>query len=464
MIRLEGLRHVAADGSLLLDDINLRIAPGERIGIAGASGSGKTTLGYHLCGIHDKALADPSQGRVLLDGRDCALEDCRGFAGVVLQNPEPQLFGETVEEEVGLGLENLGWTPREIKAVVDRTLDTMGLVELRQARTHTLSLGLKQRLSIAAMLAMCPKVLFLDEPTNYLDRPTADSLFAMLPGLGREITTIVVEHDLERLAAWATRIIVMDSGRIAYDGLPEPAARMLSCSLDGLRRTQAAYLTAAPLISARNLVYGHAKGQPVLNGVSLEAHPGEIVALRGANGSGKSTLLHLLKGLLKPWAGTVAIKGGASPMEAVGLVFQNPDEQIFAHSVEAECAYVLRNRKVPDAERSTRTMAALRDLGLEDKAARLPLTLSYGEKRRLALASVLVGDPAILCLDEPTVALDPAGLHELARLFFHLADEGKSIIFATHDLRFAEAVATRYIDLDFSRIVADVHNSPHGEQ
>lgn len=457
MIRLENLRHTAFDGSAILQGISLSIARGERVGIVGASGSGKSTLGYHLCGIHHRALPGTSSGRVLLGGRDCTEEGCPGFAGVVMQNPEPQLFGETVEEEIGLGLENLGRSAGEVQEVVRRMLDLLGLNPWRAARTASLSLGLKQRLSIAAMLAMEPRVLLLDEPTNYLDQPAADGLFRLLGQLGAMagVTVLLVEHDLDRLASWATRIIALDQGRVLADGPPAAVLPGLRQPLVRQRPVRRVVEGEAPLLVASRLVYGYERGRPVLDNVSLVVRPGEIVALQGVNGSGKSTLLQVLKGLIRPQSGTVVLGNGAAPMDGVGLVLQNPDEQIFAHSVLEECAYLLRNREVPAPERDATALRTLGLLGLEGLAGRLPLTLSYGEKRRLALASTLVGEPDILCLDEPTVALDEVNLRVLAELFRGLAEQGRAIVFATHDHRFASAVATRRVLLEAGRIEAD---------
>ena len=455
MIRLENLRHVASDGIPLLNGITLSIGRGERTGLIGPSGSGKTTLGYHLCGIHDRVLTGRSEGRIRLAGQEPGSGRRHGFAGLVMQNPEPQLFGQTVEEEIGLGLENLGRTPREVRAAVDRLLDLMDLAPLRKARIDSLSLGLKQRLSIAAMLAMKPRVLFLDEPTNFLDQPSADRLFALLRRLEPDVTVIIAEHDLERLAAWATRIIALERGGITADGPPGSVLAGRRHPLETVPRVPRAEPLGEPLLTATNLVYAHGK-TTVLDGVSLAVHPGEIVAVTGVNGSGKTTLLHLLKGLLKPRSGEAWMADGLPLMESVGLVFQNPDEQIFAATVAEECGYLLRNRRVPETERVSRTLAALRGMGLENKAERLPLTLSYGEKRRLALASILVGDPRVLCLDEPTAALDDAGLRGLIRIFSRLAGEGRGIVFATHDHRFARAAATRRIVLHAGRLIANL--------
>ena len=202
----------------------------------------------------------------------------------------------------------------------------------------------------------------------------------------------------------------------------------------------------------------------MLAGVDLAVRPGESVALLGGNGAGKSTLLRLIKGLAKPHAGRVRLGPGLSAARDVGLMFQNPEEQIFAHTVEAECGYWLANLGLPGEERTARCAPLLDALGLGGMEARAPLTLSFGEKRRLCLAAILVAEPAILCLDEPTTGLDDANMAAMAARVRALASAGKAVVFATHEEAFATMAATRRVTLEGGRIVADVSNVPAAPQ
>lgn len=438
MIQADHLGYLAPGGATLLRGITLAVAPGERLGIVGPSGAGKTTLGYHLCGLHALALTGRSTGGLRIDGRDAILGGLRGFAGMVLQNPETQIFCTKVEDEVALGLPPGSGEP-ELAALLART----GLLGCRRSDPATLSLGWKQRLSIAGMLAMAPKALLLDEPTNFLDPAAADTLFDLL-GTLRDTAVMVVDHDEHRLRGWADRIIRVEAGQVAADvpaaAYPE-AAPMLP--------RQPEVEPGEPLLLLEEVHHAYRKNQPVLTGLSLEARAGELIALLGANGSGKTTLLRLAKGLLQPTAGRVRTASGRPLMKEVGLVFQNPDDGLFAATVEAECAFLPANLRL-DQPRA-RARAVLERLGLAGMAARAPFTLSYGEKRRVNLAAVLSGGARILCLDEPTVGLDRPNLERLADLLRAHAEAGGCALFATHDAGFAAAVATRTVRLDPDR-------------
>lgn len=434
MIAAKALNHHARDSQArLLKDVDLHIQAGERIGIVGPSGSGKTTLALHLGGLHAIALEGRSTGSLSLGGEECIQAGRRGFAGFVLQNPENQFFCDRVEDEVAFG----GGSPERIDGLLERT----GLAAFREADPATLSLGWKQRLSIAGMLAREPSVLILDEPTNYLDAPSADELFACLEAGGARIT-LLVDHGEARLRRWATRLLRVEAGRLVEDGPPEAVAWPAP-----LPELPALPAPGEPLLLCEGLSFAHGQDAPLFTDFELTLRAGEIVALQGPNGSGKSTLLRLAKGLLRPTRGRIRVASGRPLMGEVGLVFQNPDEQLFALTVAEECAFLPRNQGHSQAEARRMARETLARMGLGPLAGRLPFSLSYGEKRRLTLASVLVGRPPVLCLDEPTAALDRPNLAILAELLHAHAAGGGAVLFATHDQAFARAVAGRTIQL-----------------
>ena len=459
LIRTEklGFRAAGTDGPLL-EDISLHIQPGERVGIIGPSGSGKTTLGLHLTGLHRVALLGQTSGRLWLNGRDCTQNGCEGFAGVVLQNPEIQLFGETVGEEVSLRLQQrTGDFDRERE--LDRCLKLFNLGAVRDQAVTTLSLGWKQRLSVASMLALDPKVLLLDEPTSYLDEATADLLFDVLEAQTEHtgLTVLLIEHDLPRLVPWASRLVAMRQGRIVFDGSPAsysppPGLFMEPADAIGTGRSGCG---GERVLSIERVSFGYNGRRTALDNVSLSVAAGEIVAVVGPNGSGKSTLLNLVKGLLEPDAGRIICASPAPRMDAVGLVFQNPDSQLFAHSVFEECSFLPRNQNLPTQEVSSRTRRALAQVGLPSQAERVPFSLSYGEKRRLTLASTLSGRSTLLCLDEPTVGLDGDCLSQVAKVLRQISAEGGAVLLATHDSDFVKAVATRVVTLRAGHVVDD---------
>jgi energy-coupling factor transport system ATP-binding protein len=331
----------------------------------------------------------------------------------------------------------------------------MGLQDVADRNTADLSLGLQQRVSVASMLAIEPSVLVLDEPTNFLDPPAAENLFRLLTDLSRTrgMSIIVIEHDLERLRAWADLAVVLERGRVARMGAPGEVLSANQAPTTGTSRNPAADTAPQPepdtpaTLTIDGLSFAYDTRFPLLHNLSLTVRRGEIVALIGENGTGKSTLLKLIKGLLKPGKGTVHVPGNRPNIDTVGLVFQNPDDQIFAHSVTEECAYVLRNRGHARKACAEPVHDALQTVGLAEADQRDPSSLSFGEKRRLTVASVLVDHPAILCLDEPTVALDDNNLNRLAGSLTQTAEQGAAILFATHDLAFAQRVAHRIVEL-----------------
>ena len=457
MIALEDVSFTPAGASQpILRHVSLAIDRGERVGIVGPSGSGKSTLGYHLCGAHRLALAGVTTGRIILDGRDCLDGAPTGFAGLVGQNPEAQLFCRTVMEVVVLGPSMRGDDENAARARMHSLLERHGLLGRAESLVTNLSLGQKQLTATLAMLAIGPKVLLLDEPTSYLDTATANRLFTHLDTLSREAGWIVliIEHDLERLAGFADRFLSVVAGEIVKDGDLDKGLAASHCG-HPLPVAVAPDRTASPLLALRDVSFSYPKNGASLAHIDLALRPGECVALVGPNGSGKSTILRLAKGLLKPASGQVATGEGLCLSRDVGLMLQNPEEQIFAHTVAAECGYWLENLRVPPEERDARVGEALTALGLGTMLLRAPFCLSFGEKRRLCLAAILVADPAILCLDEPTTGLDDDNMEIMAAMIRNKTASGKAVLVATHEASFVEKVATRVVRIEEGRIVAD---------
>lgn len=485
--------HPVHGGSVApaLTDINLAIREGEFIAILGANGSGKSTLARHLNG-----LLIPTSGRVLVAGLDTretiTLGRIRSLVGMAFQYPEDQIVATTVEEDIAFGPENLGLPAAEIRRRVSNALEATGLTAHRSRPPHLLSAGQTQRLALAGILAMQPKVIVFDEPTSMLDPLGRRMVMAQLNEFHRKGTTVVlVTHHMDE-AAQAGRVIVLNQGRLVMDGAPReifaasnlgdfglepPPAAVLGTALRSLlpelkagiltveemlaelrripvpvssaplrAKTNPSPKTSELIIEVKNLAHTYMAGTPLahlaLKDADLQVEPGSAHGLIGATGCGKSTLMQHLNGLLKPQQGRVRV--GAFDLNdpeisvrqvchLAGLIFQNPEMQFFEQYVGDEIAYGARQLGLADGLRE-RVRGAMQSVGLdfEKYKDRLTWALSGGEKRRVALASILALDPQILLLDEPTAGLDPLTRRAIVRHLQELRDHGKTLVLSSH--------------------------------
>lgn len=497
-------RHRGAQTDALAG-VDLALAPGETVVLLGASGAGKSTLCLAANGLAPHFVRGALGGRVLAVGRDTREHPPRSFAadvGVVFQDFESQIFASTVELEAAFCPENLAVPPAEIRGRVDYALARVGLTGLERRSPATLSGGQKQRLVLAAALAGGPRLLVLDEPASDLDPAGREEVHAVARALrSRRATALLIAEPEAEEALGADRVAVLARGRVVLDGppgdvlastqalraagVPLPAAAELTERL-GLAVTadpeRAAALvrdagwrpraTTAPSpsppaagpvrLAARGLTFSYPGGPPVLRGVDLEIRAGEIVAILGSNGSGKSTLARLLAGLLPAPRGAVSL-AGRDPADLprgeagrlAGFVFQNPDHQIFAESVEAEVAFGPRLQGLGPREARQRVDEALAAVGLLGRRDADPFLLSKGERQRVAVASVLATRPEVLILDEPTTGLDHREVDEMLALVRRLNGAGHTVVMITHAMRVAAEHAHRVVAMAAGGIVAD---------
>jgi len=348
MIQIDNLT-VYYGNRRVLDGISLSIGPGEFVLVTGPSGSGKSTLLRALGGLIPHASLARMEGKVAVDGlntQEHSLPVLARHVGMVFQNSATQLFCLRVEEEVAFGPRNLGLSPDEVSRRVEWGLGVVGLEYLQGRRVNTLSDGEKQRLAIASVLAMGPRALILDEPTSNLDSTGTRQVLSALEWLRRQGSTVVIaEHKTGEVSRLADRVLILDEGRPLADGPPEEVftRRELLHHLGVRRPTNhpqsdwadlihpsllgRGWGKVEPLVKLEGVVAGYGKGQ-VLADLDLSIQPGELVALVGDNGAGKTTLARLLAGLVKPRQGKVQVRG------QVGLLFQNPLEQLFCETVE----------------------------------------------------------------------------------------------------------------------------------
>lgn len=466
-----GWRH-ASRRAWALDDVTLRIEPGERVLLLGASGAGKSTLLHGLAGVLGGDDEGESHGELLIDGAPSAA--MRGRAGLVLQDPDSQVILARVGDDVAFGCENLGVPRDEAWARVRAALDAVGLDVPLDRPTKALSGGQKQRLALAGALAMRPGLLLLDEPTANLDpdgvREVRDAVGRVLDATGA--TFVVVEHRVDVWLPLVDRVLVIGEGGVVADGTPDavlgdPAgadARRLAAAgvwVPGIRPVLPPPPASTPgdvLLSAAGLAVERVRRTPVATGIDVQVREGAALAIVGPNGVGKSTLGLTLAGLVPPAGGELvaaerlAAGLGPSPVEwksrelliRIGTVFQDPEHQLLARTVREELEVGLHALAAGDAGRSSRRRALdadatarvdelLERLRLTALARANPYTLSGGEKRRLTVAAALATAPRVLVLDEPTFGQDARTWAELVGLLARLRDDGTALVTITHD-------------------------------
>ena len=455
MIQLRGVSYTYPSAtSPTLREVDLTVADGEWLLLAGPSGGGKSTLLYLLNGLVPHVLEGEIRGEVQVDGfvpKNIAVRELSRRVGTVFQNPESQLFMLRVGDDVAFGCENLGFAPSETQGRVEHALTRLSLVPLRNQEVFNLSGGQKQRLAIAGALAMGCRTLLLDEPTSDLDEGSRVELLAALRDLHRAGHTILMtEHRLEGLEGLVDRVVTVDGGRISSNGtfpMEEPLSRR--CHVERVA-------CHTSLVDVRDVKFAYPGREPVLEDVSLRLRAGEVAAILGDNGSGKTTLLKLLCGLLRPKQGRVVIAGKESPslsdlVGEVGFLFQNPDEQLFADTVVEEIAFGPRN-----LSRSVDCERYLERLGLSRYRDAHPRSLSRGERQRLAAATVLAMQPKLILLDEPTTGLDRGAWAALMEFVVEEAgNSGACVVFSTHHAEVVEAFAGRVLTLSHGRIADD---------
>lgn len=514
----------------VLHGVNLEIAAGEFVALLGRVGAGKTTLCMALNGLVPHATGGIFRGDVAVAGFNTKQYPVARLAqtvGLVFQDPEAQLTQMCVEDEIAFGPENLGLPPAEIEARIAWALDAVGLTSYRERSPALLSGGEKQRVAIAAMLAMRPQVLVLDEPTANLDPAGKAAVFHVLLRLARErrMAILVATQELERVARYADRALVLHEGRIGLDGAPaavfgqvtrlqewgigvpqmaelghllaqrtgqsyhflragpayqqlrhELAARQQGAphptipslpdrpdhSSDPERAPGGEVNTAAPLIQIIDIKFVYPNDTPALRGVSLSIGAGEFVALLGPNGSGKTTLAKHLNGLLRPSRGRLLLDGQDTQRlrvpelaRRVGYVFQNPDHQIFAATVQAEVAFALQLQGAPPPITAQRVAEALDRFRLTAQAHLPPAVLGSGQRRQVTLAAVLAAGPAVLVLDEPTGGLDGRSRQELMTAVAAFHHQGGTVVLITHDMRLVAEYASRTVVLRSGELLFD---------
>lgn len=490
-----------------LSGLNFTVERGSFTVLCGQSGSGKTTLLRLL--KRELAPHGTLGGEILYCNEPLAdLDDRRSTAeiGFVRQDPDEQLVTDKVWHELAFGPESLGMKTADIRRRVGEMASYFGIQSWYHNDTDRLSGGQKQLLNLAAVMVMQPKLLLLDEPTSQLDPIAAADFIATLQKLNRELglTILLSEHRLEEVFPVADRVIVMERGKPCLSGTPRelcavlrdhplalglPSASRIWAGLDvadepcpltvreGRELLERRFPDHAgalvpvrprpqtpPVLEAEGLCFRYEKDSPdVLRELSLSVRGGEIFALLGGNGAGKTTLLHLLAGLEKPYRGTIRVlgkkmkdyKNGALYRGCLSLLPQSPRTVFLKDTVREDCRALLEAHGVKPAEQAEKIDTLAARLDIAALLDRHPYDLSGGEQQKCALGKLLLTDPRLLLLDEPTKGLDAQYKERLRALLRALRAEGRSILLVTHDVEFAAAVADRCALFFDGEIIAD---------
>ncbi|MGC9521616.1 MAG: ABC transporter ATP-binding protein [Anaerolineae bacterium] len=453
----------------VLNGCSLHLAAGQALAIMGVSGAGKSTLGYVVAGLAPRHTGGTLSGQVQIGGCDIIERPPdTGTVGLLFQDAATQLFNTSVEDEIAWGLEAMGIASREIERRIQEALARFDLTAARSQRPWALSGGQQKRLALAAIWAMRPRVLILDEPLSGLDpqgrtevlaaietlRQTGSSLLLMTlrPGATRQATEVSLLREGRLTMPAPTATVLADEGRLTEIGLIHPPSRWPDL---GSQCTS----TGRTAVEIHNLHFRYPDGPEVLRGINLEIPEGQFVALIGQNGAGKSTLVRHLNGLLRPTKGIVKVRGKAIDHRPtgeiardVGYLFQRPEQQLFAATVRDEVAFGPRLLGLPDLD--TRVEEALARFGLTEMAQAPPALLGYGFQRAVTLASLSALETSIVVLDEPSVGLDGWGLAQLLNWIVELRAKNATIILVTHELALARQ-ADRIITLKEGRVVGD---------
>ena len=495
-----------------LTDIDLEIYPGERVLIAGPSGSGKSTLAGCINGLNPFSNPGACTGTLTVDGVDAphsSLFELSAHVGTVLQDPDGQFIGLTVGEDIAFALENSCTPQDEMHAITRHAAELVGIENHLGYAPHELSGGQKQRVSLAGVMVDQVKILLFDEPLANLDPATGKQAIELIDEIQKktDTTVLIIEHRLEDVL-WRNvdRIVLVNGGTILADlrpdellsgsllaenGIREPLyvtalryagvditpdkhpAHVDSLVLDDTdtqklrdwftaRPRPAAQPEREPLLEVKGLSFGYQKGQQTLRDVSFSIGKGEMVSIVGRNGAGKSTLSKLICGFETPDAGEIFLNGKSLAEENIrrrarhiGYVMQNPNQMISKTMIYDEVALGLQRSGLTEEQIREKVEATLRVCGLYPFRNWPISALSFGQKKRVTIASVLVQDPELIILDEPTAGQDFRHYTDIMEFLRGLNAKGVTVVMITHDMHLMLEYTPRALAFCDGRLIAD---------
>ncbi|MBM7643616.1 ABC transporter ATP-binding protein [Streptococcus loxodontisalivarius] len=487
-----------------LREIDLTIAKGEKVLIVGPSGSGKSTLGQCLNGIIPNIYKGKAEGSFTIDGKDAfdlSIYDKSHLVSTVLQDPDGQFIGLSVAEDLAFSLENDCVSHKEMLEKIDLWADRLDLTAFLNHRPQDLSGGQKQRVSLAGVLIDESPILLFDEPLANLDPKSGQDTIELIDRIHREqeATTIIIEHRLEDvLHRPIDRIVLINDGRIVFNGQPDQLLKTNLLAENGIRQplylsslaslgydlTSFSKLTplsqmglvAQPLdfptvqkseekppllLQVKEMSFAYSPEKPILKKVSLDIHKGERLTIVGKNGAGKSTLAKVLTkfvdgdGELVYEGQDISADSIKERAERIGYVLQNPNQMISQTMIFDEVALGLRLRGVAEEEVEERVYQALKTCGLYEFRKWPISALSFGQKKRVTIAAILVLDPQIILLDEPTAGQDRRHYTEIMSFLDQLHEKGHTIVMITHDMQLMMEHSDRCVVVADGQILAD---------
>jgi len=489
-----------------LKNLNLTIYKGEKVLIVGPSGSGKSTIGQCLNGIIPNIFKGTSSGQFLIQGKeafDLSIYEKSHLVSTVLQDTDGQFIGLSVAEDLAFALENDMVELESMKSRVHTWAERLDLSKLLDHRPQDLSGGQKQRVSLAGVLIDESPILLFDEPLANLDPKSGQDIIDLIDQIHEEqgTTTIIIEHRLEDvLYRPIDRVILINQGQVLFNGQPDDLLRTTLLAENGIR--EPLYLTtlrqlgqdisklphldkveklplgdvsvdiptphfekgaeAETILELGHLNFAYREGQPILKDLSLTIPKGQRLAIVGKNGAGKSTLAKAICGFIQT-EGTYFSKGedikGDSVKERaerVGYVLQNPNQMISTNMIFDEVALGLRLRNVPEDQIESRVHQALKTCGLYEFRKWPISALSYGQKKRVTIASILVLGPDVLVLDEPTAGQDQRNYTEIMDFLDELHQKGHTIVMITHDMQLMLDYSDRAVVVMDGQVLADL--------
>ena len=495
-----------------LKEINLDIYPGERVLIAGPSGCGKSTLAGCINGLNPFSNPGECSGELIVDGVDApksSIFQLSAHVGTVLQDPDGQFIGLTVGEDIAFALENSCMPQDEMHEITRHAAELVGIQDHLDYAPHELSGGQKQRVSLAGVMVDQVKILLFDEPLANLDPATGKQTIELIDEIQEktDTTVVIIEHRLEDVL-WrdVDRIVLMADGKILADLHPDELLSTRLLEENGIR--EPLYLTALryagvelapakkpahvdsvvidkadrkkmtdwfwsrpaaeaekehePLLEVRNLTFGYERGSQTLRDVSLTIHKGEMVSIVGKNGAGKSTFSKLVCGFETPDSGEILFQGRDLLQENIrhrakhiGYVMQNPNQMISKTMIFDEAALSLRNMGKSEEEIREKVEETLKVCGLFPFRNWPVSALSFGQKKRVTIASVLVQDPELIILDEPTAGQDFHHYTEIMEFLRGLNEKGVTVVMITHDMHLMLEYTPRALVFADGRLIAD---------